>query len=311
MTSKDEPRKVTRYWQLLPHEVAFNALLLVLALRLSWAAGPANLRVAAFLAYIAVGIALVVWTQRDPTPTRWRIRLLWYPCAMGLTFYSLAGTIEALGVTRADELLARWDAAILGAPAAHYLAALETPLFTEIMVIAYLFFFYYLIFGPAHYCLRDLQRFRSCFAGLFTLYALGFLGYSLFPAHGPRADVTLPAMQLGPLARHLLPLVDAGSNDVDVFPSIHGAASLYLLVFDAWHYRRRFWQLLLPTIALWFSTVYLRYHYAVDLAAGLAIAVAALLTARCYERSSLAAAIERSAVREPAAGPKQVSDARA
>ena len=58
------------------------------------------------------------------------------------------------------------------------------------MVAAYLFFFYILIFGPGWYCVHDLARFRACITGLFTTYALGFLGYTILPAGGPHLSMT-------------------------------------------------------------------------------------------------------------------------
>jgi membrane-associated phospholipid phosphatase len=164
-------------------------------------------------------------------------------------------------------------------------------------VLAYLFFFYYLIFGPGWYCLYDLPRFRACFAGLFTTYALGFLGYTLLPAGGPYLSMSsLPPLEGGWLTRQMLPVINHGSNGVDVFPSIHCAASLYLLAFDFRHFRQRFWRLLLPCVALWISTVYLRYHYVVDLLGGVVIAAIGLITAWRYERSVLASNIDNQSM---------------
>ena len=70
---------------------------------------------------------------------------------------------------------------------------------------------------------------------------------------------------------------------MDVFPSVHLAASLYLLLFDWQHGRRRFWIYLLPCVVLWWSTMYLRFHYFVDLLAGAAMAMAGWWMARQYE----------------------------
>ena len=215
---------------------------------------------------------------------------------MGLSFYTLATAVPLLGVPTADALLARLDYSLLGVTPALALASVHLPWFTDLMVVAYLFFFYILIVGPGWYCIHDLARFRACFAGLFTTYALGFLGYTVLPAAGPHLSMTeLPPLQGGALTRLMLPLVSQGSNGVDVFPSIHCAASLYLLAFDFQHYRRRFWWLLLPCIALWVSTVYLRYHYVVDLLGGVLIAAVGIAVARAYERSGLARAIDNAA----------------
>ena len=63
---------------------------------------------------------------------------------------------------------------------------------------------------------------------------------------------------------------------MDCFPSLHCAVSSYILFFDRRHRRWRFWLYLVPCVGLWVSTLYLRYHYFVDLVAGFALSAAAL-----------------------------------
>jgi membrane-associated phospholipid phosphatase len=132
---------------------------------------------------------------------------------------------------------------------------------------------------------RDLARFRQCIVGLFTLYGIGFLSYTLVPAGGPHRwmtfDVPLAGIFVLPA---MLDTVNAGSNGVDVFPSLHLAVSLYLLVFDWWHARPRFWIALVPCILLWLSTVLLRFHYFVDLIGGMLLAILGLMAAVNFQR---------------------------
>src|SRR5204863_1230406 len=101
--------------------------------------------------------------------------------------------------------------------------------------------------------------------------------------------------------RCVQPYVDGGSNGVDVFPSLHVALSLYLLGFDWWHFPARFWRLLVPCVALWFSTLYLRYHYVVDLIAGVAISLVGLWVADRYAQSGKAHAMAEEQDRAEAA----------
>lgn len=273
----------------LPHEYAFGGWLALMAAWLLSVQGPAGASAQAFLVYALLSLGLIAWCQRQPTPLRWRVRLLWYPSVMGLSFYALPGAIEALGRPNADAWLAAADRQLLGAPVAERLLALASPWLSDLLTLCYLFFFVVLIFGPGHYCVRDLARFRACIVGLFVLYAAGFAGYVALPAGGPfRALSELPPLPMGPFAQWMHPVIVGGSNGVDVFPSIHFAASLYLLVFDWWYHRRRFWLWLLPIVLLWLSTVYLRYHYLVDLLAGALVALLGLWTARRYQASDLA-----------------------
>lgn len=69
-------------------------------------------------------------------------------------------------------------------------------------------------------------------------------------------------------------------------PAYSLAASLYLLLFDWRHWRRRFWWVLAPCLLLAFSTVYLRFRYVVDLLAGGVAAVAGWRVAEEYEAAT-------------------------
>lgn len=283
-------------WKILPHEWAFGGFLLLTFLRVMWAS-PFSLTSMVFLALFVVGLALIEWAHERPTPLRWRIRLLWYPAAMGAAFAAIPMAVGEIGVPKADALLAPLDEKWLGMPAADYFLLVQSPLLTDIMVCGYVFFFIYLIVGPGYYCVVDLKRFRECFVGLFTIYAIGFFGYTVLPAGGPYQAVAFSEpLPEGPVAQYVLAIINRASNGVDVFPSIHGAVSLYLLLFDRQHYRARYELLLLPCLLLWLSTMYLRYHYAVDLIAALVLTGAGWLTVWLYRRSALARSVEQDAM---------------
>jgi membrane-associated phospholipid phosphatase len=74
-------------------------------------------------------------------------------------------------------------------------------------------------------------------------------------------------------------VVRNGSNRVDVFPSLHVAVSTFILGFDRRYARWRFRAYLAPAIGLWVSTVYLRFHYGVDVLGGFALAAFGLWVA--------------------------------
>ena len=283
----DDPNRTKRI-SLLPHEWAFSGFLLLTSLRLLVAGDRAVVWSFAFLAQLAASIAVIVWASRRPSPGRWRVRLVVYPVAMGVSFYAMKYAVPLLGNPNVDAMLLAWDRALLGeTPALAWQNQLH-PWLVEVAMAGYLFFFYYLIAGPARYCVRDLELFRKCIVGLFTMYALSFLGYSFFPAGGPHRFTAFTApLDGGWLLDWTLRPVNSGSNGVDVFPSVHFGATLYLLGFDWWHHRRRFWWVLPPCGVLWFSTLYLRFHYFVDLLAGAAVALAGLAIARWHGQATL------------------------
>jgi membrane-associated phospholipid phosphatase len=286
----DEFARLKDKWRLivaavLPHEWAFGAFLLVTGVRLlandasrSWSS--------VFFASLAAAITMVFWTERSPTPWRWRVRLSAYFVLMGACFYAMRSAVPLLGTPGADSMLLQWDRDLLGDTPAFVWQTWLYPWLENVAMAGYLFFFYYLLAGPGHYCIRDIPLFRKCIVGLFTIYAIALMSYTVFPAAGPHLYMSFQTQLHGPwLLDSTLDAVNRGSNAVDVFPSVHVAASLYLLLFDWRHWRRRFWWVLTPCAVLWWSTMYLRFHYFVDLLAGVAVALAGWWTAQKYEAS--------------------------
>lgn len=228
---------------------------------------------------------------------------------MGVSFYAMGAAVPLLGHPKVDALLLGWDRALIGETPAVAWESWLHPWAEDVAMAGYLFFFYYLVAGPAVYCLRDLRLFRKCIVGLFTMYGLAFLGYTFLPAGGPWRWMTFHTPLHGPwLLDWTLKPVNDGSNSLDVFPSVHLSATLYLLLFDWQHGRRRFWWYLAPCLIMWFSTVYLRFHYFVDLLAGVAVALIGWWMANKYAAATdrhpmCAVAAEREPDQRPFAEP--------
>ncbi|NWG01430.1 MAG: phosphatase PAP2 family protein [Syntrophaceae bacterium] len=112
-------------------------------------------------------------------------------------------------------------------------------------------------------------------------YYVSFIGYILFPAIGPRYSQA--HLYSKPLAGILITdlvinALDAlAHNKRDVVPSGHTQITLMVL-YLAYRYEKRLFYFFLPlTFGLILSTVYLRYHYVIDLFAGSAIAVGCMV----------------------------------
>lgn len=276
----------------LPHEWCFGAFLAITWLRLALAGGAAVIWSFVFLGCLLGSVFVIRWAAQNPTPWRWRIRLLFYPSAMGITFYSMEHAVPLLGGRKFDTLLLAWDRALIGETPAVAWEQYLVPWLQDVSMAGYIFFFIYLVAGPGYYCIRDVPLFRKCIVGLFVLYGIGFFGYTILPAGGPHRWMTFDTPLHGPwLLDWTLKPVNDGSNCVDVFPSIHFAATFYLLLFDWQNHRSRFWWVLLPCIVLWFSTMYLRFHYFVDLLAGFVVTMIAWWVAKQYGQSAVAARI--------------------
>jgi membrane-associated phospholipid phosphatase len=258
-----------------PYEWLFGGFLLLMAARLP---GPH-----AFLFLGLIGLTAVVVLA---TPERFR--LLYYPFALQAGYFLLGPSMKSIGVLKADGLLQAIDQQLIRGNLSIALEAFTHPLLTDVMSACYLLFFPYLILSHLDFFRRgDPDTLRRFCDGLYTIYAAGLVGYVLIPAAGPyvaMADRFHAPLQGGWLTRVHQAIVVSGTNGVDVFPSLHCAVTAFLLFFDRRHARGRFRWMVVPTALLWLSTIYLRYHYFIDVVAGFGLAAAGLVLADSEER---------------------------
>jgi len=259
-----------------PHTLAFGtyltAMTVELGLHASW------LWCAFFAALLALLLGCALRAAAAPA-SWWDVANdAYYPIAMNLAFPAMGGAVPAIRGSRFDDLLYGIDARFLGGSFSVRLEHVSSRGLTEIMSGCYLMFVPLLFASLVRAFFWGRERRRSFIAGLFTLYGIGFLGYLLVPASGPYLAYPglFGALEGGPLWRLNQAMVALGSNGVDVFPSLHAAVSVYILGFSYRYARREFCWLLLPVLGICLSTLYLRYHYAVDVLCGLALAGIAL-----------------------------------
>ena len=264
--------------RLLLHEAAFAAVLTLIWARLAAAAGPMapeTLVYASLIVAIPAGASLARWCHRrwnGPWPGR--ARLFAFVPLMWFVFGDLRRSIPLFHPGHADALLQAWDLRLFGCSLPDWFDGRLGPWPTEVLSLCYSLFFAYLLAATIGWLFAPAAKARAFYAGLFTLYAIGFAGYISLPALGPYATMHFahPVQGFG-VTRLLLRIVPFGTNRADAFPSLHCAVTAFILGFDviAGH-RRRATACALPVALLWVSTLALRFHYAVDMAAGLVLA---------------------------------------
>lgn len=279
--------------RLLPHELFFGLFLIVTWLRLAWHEGFFGGDALLYFALLAANGWAIWFCRSNNTPQRWRLGLLFYPLAMNIAFMNMKTAIPKIHSGRMDTWLQHLDQLGIGMNLSVRLQPLIHPALTETLSFCYLLFFPYLLFSLIYYFSGEVGLLKKFVAGLFTIYGLGFLGYSLVPAAGPY--LAMPDAFHAPLTGWRITqwnaaVVAAGSNGVDVFPSLHCAVSSYFLFFDRRHRPWGFKLYLVPCVGLWVSTIYLRYHYAVDVLCGFALAGFALWLTRRFPREPAAEA---------------------
>ena len=274
----------------MPHEFFFGLFLVVTWMRLGLAVGlPRSPTRFCIFVLLAVNVWAIWFCRSNGTSMRWRLGSLFYPLVMNVVFMQMKTAIPKIHPQRMDAVLQRLDSLGIGTNLSLRLQPWVHPALTEFFSFCYILFFPYLLFSMIYYFCGDVALLKKFVTGLFTIYGLGFLGYSLLPAAGPylaMADQFTKPLDGWWMTKWNAAIVAAGSNKVDVFPSLHCAVSCFLLFFDRRHRPWRFRLYLVPAVGLWLSTIYLRYHYFIDVLCGFALAAFALWLANHYPRKA-------------------------
>jgi membrane-associated phospholipid phosphatase len=200
-----------------------------------------------------------------------------------LIYESLGDLIQYLQPD-VDSWLIQIDLFLFGVHPTVWMERWIVPWFTDVMSLAYLsYYFLPLTLVVVLYIKnRKLEFNESIFVLTFGYYA-SFIGYILFPAIGPRFTLTslhsvpLEGTWITDFVRETLNALE--HNRRDCMPSGHTQIVLMVL-YLAYRYKKFLFYVFLPIICgLILSTVYLRYHYVIDLFAGAAFAISCLIIA--------------------------------
>jgi membrane-associated phospholipid phosphatase len=197
-----------------------------------------------------------------------------------------------------DNLFIAIDRWMFGTDPTHWLHQLANPVLTEILQIIYgMFYLLPIILGLS---LLRKKRFVAMDFALFTIFygfCLSYLGYFTLPGIGPRFTLhdfstineQLPGLWLTNFLRELvnsgesIPSGTPNPAEVvqrDVFPSGHTMITL-IVIFLSVKLKSRSKYFFVPVGSLLiFSTVYLWYHYVIDLIGGLAFMIFAVWSAK-------------------------------
>jgi membrane-associated phospholipid phosphatase len=144
--------------------------------------------------------------------------------------------------------------------------------------------------GAVLFLKKNKTAFGEAIFGVILCFYLSYLGYLLFPAIGPRftlAHVQTRDLAAGPVVVAIQDTLNALENTkTDAFPSGHTAIALMTLYYAMKFRERVLTAVLIPAVTgLIVSTVYLRYHYVIDVMAGAALtALTIRLAPPVYER---------------------------
>lgn len=236
------------------------------------------------LALHMAGAALIVIAASRSGRASWLFRM-WYPLVfVTLSYREMALIIPAVRTWVADQWLSDLDLAFWGVHPTIWLERWQTPLLTDSLQIIYTLFVPAVLVVPvALWWQRRYGDFRRVAFLIALGYLVSYIGYFIVPARGPRVllhDLQTIPLQGGPIFTWMQSLLDRlESTHYDCFPSGHTELTII-----AWWCSRSLSRGLFAvygvyTICIMFATVYLRYHYTVDVLAGVLTAFGLILVA--------------------------------
>lgn len=200
-----------------------------------------------------------------------------------LPYFILRDLLPTATTRRLDEALYRIDLALFGVEPTLWLDRLVTPAATE--WFAFFYFSYFSILAvhilPMLFGSRRLNLLTEFATGVIGLFCVSQMLYFVVPGYGPyhhlegRFEHALPP---GFWWDTVLTAVSSSGALLDIFPSLHTGGPLYLALFSFRHRDKAPFRYTWP-VTLFFSvniigaTIFLRWHYAIDVLVGIAMAV--------------------------------------
>ncbi len=196
-----------------------------------------------------------------------------------------------------DSVLIEWDHWLFNVNPTEVLAQIASPWLTEYLQATYMLFYFLPILQAVELSCRNKHTELKQFAYLMAFgFYVSHLLYFIMPAVGPRftlhnfdsLHLELPGLWLTETFRGF---VNAGGNispgtpnplevvNRDCMPSGHTMMTLVNILLGFRFHSSMRWLFLLIGGSLIFATVYLRYHYVVDVIAGVILALLTLWVA--------------------------------
>lgn len=204
-----------------------------------------------------------------------------------IIFDSLGPIVHRINPHDMDYLLIQIDYLMFGTYPTAALERMIHPLITDILQLAYTsYYFLPVSLGIALKVRKkeeDLER--TVFIILLCFY-LSYIGYMLVPALGPRFTIhhlqtrDLEGFLIAQPIQNALNLLEGVKRDA--FPSGHTGIALTVLCLAFRYARDLFRWMAVPVGLLIIATVYCRYHYAVDVAAGVLLTVVTIALGEVY-----------------------------
>jgi membrane-associated phospholipid phosphatase len=203
--------------------------------------------------------------------------------------------IRAMNPGLYDETLIKWDFAIFGTHPTRFFKQFYNPILTEYLQFAYFtFFFLPVSHGLELFFSKKEEEFNTLVAFIVFSFYFSYLMYFFMPAIGPRFTIhefsaisrEMPGIWLTDFFRSFIdtgggiPLGIANPEiytNRDCMPSGHTWITIVNIYLAYKFASKTRWIYYILGFSLIFSTIYLRYHYVVDIIAGIFFAILTII----------------------------------
>ena len=274
-----------------PTEKLFIGYAVIMACLLALAARQSPLPALVLLFGHVTAIVMIVLLARWPAPLAQFVRHWYLLLYVPFCYKQVPFLVNALHLRPADALLARWDQAMWKVDPVFWLSSMQISFVTELLQLVYTMFIPgTLLLGIILWWRRSRAEFRYGTFLIAMTFLVSYLGYLVLPARGPRFMAYVsqhPALHGLWTFQSLQNLLDnLEGAQFDCFPSGHVA-----VVLVGCHVARRISPLVFYGFSVFatlitVSTVYLRYHYVIDVIAGMLLAIVVLAAAPAIYRKS-------------------------
>jgi hypothetical protein len=198
------------------------------------------------------------------------------------SYFQLREILPAVSPWADDEHIYAIDRKLFGVEPAVWFDHFTNPATTE--WFAFFYFLYFLIVSahvlPMLFCVRDEEVLESFGIGILLVFLSAHLMYMVVPGWGPYWYLSgsfRHELHGGTFWRLVQGTVEAGGAQKDIFPSLHTAAPTFFAWFSFRHRNRPPFKYTWAVIAflatqIILATMFLRWHYLIDVIAGLALA---------------------------------------
>jgi len=270
-------RPAPRLWPIDKLFIAYATITIGLLATVAWHDSFALLLIFGHVA--AIGLLLLFPRNSSPIVQfmrHWSL-LVYIP----FCYKQVPYVVSALKLHAADATLAHWDLAMWKVDPVFWLSSMPNRFLTEFLQLVYTMFIPgTLLLGIILWVRRPRQEFRYGTFLIAATFLISYLGYVLVPARGPRfidyASLHPPLQGLWTFQYFQNALDALEGAQYDCFPSGHVA-----VVLVGCYVARRisspvFYVFSAFAALITFSTVYLRYHYVIDVIAGMVLAIAVM-----------------------------------